>query len=238
MNEPRKETEEILLLRRNLEKAVRGWKMAPNKDDVNVSIRLNGAVSDCIKALQDRDKKIERLSQSALSRRVELQQEKIEELRKELSETGSICSAHQTIDPECDTCNVSIKIITEEEYRDFKDLEAKLKEAEEKRVMELAGISTASIQNTVKSIKERIGKSNPYWTVAYGDVCIAIDREIYLRAKLKIVVEAGRALIKAQDKPISDFDNFNAWLGNKRDKILALDKTLKSLDHNVETKDA
>lgn len=55
----------------------------------------------------------------------------------------------------------------------------------EQHNMELAGISTASIQNTPSSIKGRITRDNPYWTVAYGDVCVAVDREMKLRAELE-----------------------------------------------------
>lgn len=74
-----------------------------------------------------------------------------------------------------------------------KDLEAVLaraeraeKAAEETRelaIMQLAGISTATIQNTETTIKDRIGRDNPYWTVAYGDVCVAVDREMRERAR-------------------------------------------------------
>lgn len=71
---------------------------------------------------------------------------------------------------------------------------SKLKNLEEQRIMELAGISTASIQNTEESKKERIPRDNPYWTVAYGDVCVAVDREIKLREKAKALEEKCRNL--------------------------------------------
>ncbi len=45
-------------------------------------------------------------------------------------------------------------------------------------IMRLAAISTASIQNTETSVAERIGPGHPYYTVAYGDVCRAVDREM------------------------------------------------------------
>lgn len=53
---------------------------------------------------------------------------------------------------------------------------------EELRIMQLAGISTASVQNTEASAKDRIDESNPFWSVAYADVCRAIDREMRHRA--------------------------------------------------------
>ena len=54
---------------------------------------------------------------------------------------------------------------------------------QEDTVMKLAGISTACIQNTERTIKDRIDKTNPYWTVAYGDVCDTVDREMKLRTE-------------------------------------------------------
>jgi hypothetical protein len=55
---------------------------------------------------------------------------------------------------------------------------------DEHTAMLLAAISTASIQNTRESAKERIGKDNPCWTQAYEDVCTAVDREMALRERL------------------------------------------------------
>lgn len=49
---------------------------------------------------------------------------------------------------------------------------------DETHIMQLAAISTATLQNTETTIKDRIPKDSPYWTVAYADVCTAIDREI------------------------------------------------------------
>lgn len=63
-------------------------------------------------------------------------------------------------------------------------LERELAMERELRIMQLAGISTASIQNTEKTIKDRIGRDNPYCTQAYLDVCCAIDREMKLRTEL------------------------------------------------------
>lgn len=55
------------------------------------------------------------------------------------------------------------------------------KAVQEHHAMKLAAISVACLQNTRSSIAERIDASNPYWTVAYGDVCAAVDREIAQR---------------------------------------------------------
>jgi hypothetical protein len=59
-------------------------------------------------------------------------------------------------------------------------LERGLAAMREQHVMELAAISTASIQNTEATVKDRVGADNPYCTVAYLDVCRAIDREMRL----------------------------------------------------------
>ena len=53
----------------------------------------------------------------------------------------------------------------------------------ESHVMQLAAISTASVQNTRETIKDRITPDNPYYTTAYADVCRAIDREIGQRER-------------------------------------------------------
>jgi hypothetical protein len=64
-------------------------------------------------------------------------------------------------------------------------LRAKVKELEEFHTMQLAAVMTASIQNTESTVKDRIGSDNPYWTQAYADVCVAIDREMAHRAKVE-----------------------------------------------------
>lgn len=63
----------------------------------------------------------------------------------------------------------------------IEDMRNKILEIQELHVMQLAAISTAALQNTEASKSERIGKYNPYWTVAYQDVCDAVDREILER---------------------------------------------------------
>jgi hypothetical protein len=50
----------------------------------------------------------------------------------------------------------------------------------EQHALELAGISTASIQNTDATIKDRITRDSPFATQAYFDVCAAVDREMAL----------------------------------------------------------
>lgn len=76
-------------------------------------------------------------------------------------------------DPRCSGKQMDVELATV-----FAEL---IDKENEFRIMNLAGISTASIQNTETTIKDRIGRENPYWTVAYNDVCVAIDREIKWR---------------------------------------------------------
>jgi hypothetical protein len=62
---------------------------------------------------------------------------------------------------------------------------------DELTAIRLGAISTASIMNTRESAKEhRIGRDNPYWTVAYEDVITAVEREMDLREKLESLQSA------------------------------------------------
>lgn len=61
----------------------------------------------------------------------------------------------------------------------------KLKEELEVERMRLAGCGVVAMQNTSDSLKERIGRDNPYWSASYADVCRAVDAEIMNRELLK-----------------------------------------------------
>lgn len=77
--------------------------------------------------------------------------------------------------------------------------DAELAEARERHGIQLAAISTACIQNSETSAKDRIGRENPYWTVAYGDVCVAIDREMKLRLELEEAMDKLSKQLEAFD---------------------------------------
>jgi len=49
--------------------------------------------------------------------------------------------------------------------------------------MKAAAVMTASIQNTERTVKDRITQGHPYWSQGYADVCRAVDREMELRAE-------------------------------------------------------
>jgi hypothetical protein len=67
---------------------------------------------------------------------------------------------------------------------------------DETQTMQLAAIMTASIQNTPSTRQERIARDHPYWSVAYSDVCVAIDREIALREQL----DAAEAVLATHNR--------------------------------------
>jgi len=72
---------------------------------------------------------------------------------------------------------------------------------EERHTIQLAAISTASIQNTRGTIVDRIDRNSPYWTVAYEDVCRAIDREIKQRERADRLDAALRLACNALAEP-------------------------------------
>ena len=75
-------------------------------------------------------------------------------------------------------------------------LAAEVERLEELNIVRLAAISTATFQNTLRSSADRIPKDNPYWTIAYGDVCTAVDREIAQRVRAE-AAEARVAELEA-----------------------------------------
>lgn len=86
-------------------------------------------------------------------------------------------------------------------------LEAKQKEIDELKEnhnLQMAGVMTASMQNTQSTIKDRIDRSNPYWTQAYQDVCDAVDREVKLRQERDDYREALEGIQKSTLDLIND----------------------------------
>lgn len=76
----------------------------------------------------------------------------------------------------------------------------------ELHTMQLAAVSTATVQNTETTIKDRIGPDNPYYTTAYGDTCRAVDREMRLLA--------DNAALRAALEPFSHDDLCEQLGGN------------------------
>lgn len=76
-------------------------------------------------------------------------------------------------------------------------------------VMQLAAISTASVQNTDSTVKDRIPRDNPYWTQAYEDVCVAVNREMMHRKNLQATREMiSRFLVAHRDTSRSWIESF------------------------------
>ena len=60
--------------------------------------------------------------------------------------------------------------------------------------MQLVACSVASMQNTAKTVEERLDPDHPHYSVAYMDVCRAVDDEIDAREALAAEVAKGQAL--------------------------------------------
>ena len=80
---------------------------------------------------------------------------------------------------------------------------------DEFRIMQLAAISTASIQNTEKSIADRLPSDSPYYSAAYHDVCVAVDREMRER---NLADKFRKAL-----EEIATYDDQTIWGDNRDD---------------------
>lgn len=118
------------------------------------------------------------------------------EWERGMREAAKICNsriAHGNRSAECYEAERCAKAIL------ARTLEHRAAEAErtfeERFALKFAAIMTVSIQNTREAIKQRISVDNPYWTVAYSDVCAAVDREIRERERAE---EAERRLAEAR----------------------------------------
>lgn len=97
------------------------------------------------------------------------------------------------------------KPLTREEIEALCAEVTRLREQEELHTMHLAAISTAAMQNTESTVKHRIGRENPYWTVAYGDMCATVGREMKHR-------EEAKALRQSLELMAKDFEKCHARL--------------------------
>jgi hypothetical protein len=77
--------------------------------------------------------------------------------------------------------NAELKAGEDVLFAEVKGLKAELETAR----LQLAGCGVAAMQNTEKTIADRITKDNPNWSASYGDVCNAVDREMKLRSELE-----------------------------------------------------
>jgi len=69
--------------------------------------------------------------------------------------------------------------------------------------MQVAAVMTATVQNSESTIKDRIGRDHHYWTQAYADVCIAVDREVAHR-KERERLEKENAELRATNEHLSE----------------------------------
>lgn len=71
-----------------------------------------------------------------------------------------------------------------------------LRERVELQEMQLVACMTACSQNTRSTMAQRIGPDNPYYSVAYSDVCRAVDREVKEREMARRLAFALRDAVK------------------------------------------
>lgn len=113
-------------------------------------------------------------------------------------------------------------------------LRKQLGEERELHTMQLAAISTACVQNTETTKKDRIGRENPYCTVAYLDVCTSVDREMKERERVRVLREALEPIEAFKKNCEGDI----GWRGNRRaivdslrvGHILAAESALKATE--------
>lgn len=121
--------------------------------------------------------------------------------------------------------------MTEAEARgkELADYVRRIAELEELHIMQLVAISTASVQNTEATIKDRIGPDHIYCTTAYLDVCRAVDREMKHRDRIA-ELEAAHA------RMVTDFRNltetYHIELARSKSLILA-EKRIAELEAQV-----
>ncbi len=65
----------------------------------------------------------------------------------------------------------------------------------ERERMRLAACMSAALGNTPESVAQRLTPEHPYWSASYGDVCLAVDREMGLRATLLAQTAALQQLV-------------------------------------------
>lgn len=117
--------------------------------------------------------------------------------------------------------------------RQLAEAQSALKDERELHRMQLDAISILSLCNTPESSKkQRIGRDNPYWTVALQDVYAAVDREIALTAErdsLKAALTEFFDLWEYGQECYEDPDDAAGYMGHAvklpyelEDRILAL----------------
>lgn len=105
-------------------------------------------------------------------------------------------------------------------------LVAEIAQARELHEMQMAACMTATLQNTEKTIKDRIGRDNPYWTQCYEDVCRSVDREIALRFERDDLAKWKRQYLLVE----SWWQQVDAAVRKRKDIRLGESVSAKALD--------
>lgn len=91
-------------------------------------------------------------------------------------------------------------------------------EASELYLMQMTAITTAGMQNTLDSRKNRIGKGNQYYSVGYQEMCRVVDREIVVRQNLEIAQSQLTAANERIAELEKQLESANEMLdGNRRE---------------------
>lgn len=118
-------------------------------------------------------------------------------------------------------------------------LQEKLDDLEDKHRLQMGAISIAALANTPESsIQQRIEKENPYWTLAYQDVCDAVCREMELRSKLEMRKDrcpcGGIILADTEDWPIPTcHECYPKELDELRAKLEIAKAALETIAHSL-----
>jgi len=114
---------------------------------------------------------------------------------------------------------------------------AQAKQEEEKLRMMLVAVMTASMQNTETTIKDRIDQNHLYWSQAYADVCVAVDREMRERGR----AEKAEAACAEKDAALSKCSERWKWFvqhpGAPIINIASMDAAVVKADEIVSSPD-
>lgn len=79
----------------------------------------------------------------------------------------------------------------EDKLRSAQETISWMSEELETERMRLSACGVAALQNTERTMKDRITPDNPYWSASYKDVCNAVDREIKFRIALEAIRDSS-----------------------------------------------
>ena len=91
--------------------------------------------------------------------------------------------------------------------RSIKKLNQQIRALEEKHQQQLIAISVLCTQNTQQTVLHRIKRDNPFWTMAYMDVCNTVDREIDNRVRYQKLEKVLAEIKGVKSEDINTFSD-------------------------------